>query len=589
MDEYRVVIDMAILLLISGVFAVVFAKIKMPPILGYITAGIIIGPSMFPEIWVEGSTVSLLSSLGIVLLLFYIGLETDISKLKTTGSKILIIVLIQMPIMVAIGYILGIMLGMDFVQSIFLGAIISGTSTAVVVGVLKTAKHIDADMAKLIVTITIFEDVGQVLILTMAAPLLAGDTPALGSTVNMIIGLILFIGMSVVFGMTLVPRLINWIGKRYSPEIVLIVSVGLCFAMAAISAAIGLDVAIGAFIMGMMIALSKFGHKLMQKVEPAKELFMAVFFISIGMQVSPGLIFDNIVLAAIIAMVFIASKTVTIFLGAYLVNMTARDSLIVATSLLAMGEFAFIIAKAALDAGVVSDGFYAAVIGAALISMFVAPVITKVQPKMFDGIVRMLPNRIVCSLRAIDEVHASASNGLNKDSPARKGIKNAIFLIFIDAIVLVSVMLAFNLAEGYTNMFEDVASGLNLLGEELLLILLVIVLAPVIYNMFVNVRKIARQLTVLAVESPRGVGSNPLVVYKIFVNLAYAALIMVILVLIIPLMPNLIMVGPLGLIVSLFAGLIILALAWDTISRVYVRFCAMVAGTIQDDNEMEKK
>jgi uncharacterized membrane protein SpoIIM required for sporulation len=117
----------------------------------------------------------------------------------------------------------------------------------------------------------------------------------------------------------------------------------------------------------------------------------------------------------------------------------------------------------------------------------------------------------------------------------------------------------------------------------------VIVLAPVIYNMFVNVRKIARQLTVLAVESPRGVGSNPLVVYKIFVNLAYAALIMVILVLIIPLMPNLIMVGPLGLIVSLFAGLIILALAWDTISRVYVRFCAMVAGTIQDDNEMEKK
>ncbi|KQM10739.1 hypothetical protein AOA80_11175 [Methanomassiliicoccales archaeon RumEn M1] len=363
MDEFRIVIDMAILLLIAGVFAVVFAKIRMPPILGYITAGIIIGPSMFPEVWVEGSTVSLLSSLGIVLLLFYIGLETDITKLRATGSKILIIVLIQMPVMVAVGYILGILLGMDFVQSIFLGAIISGTSTAVVVGVLKTAKHIDADMAKLIVTITIFEDVGQVLILTMAAPLLAGDTPALGSTATMIVGLILFIGMSVVFGMTLVPRLINWIGKRYSPEIVLIVAVGLCFAMAAVSASIGLDVAIGAFLMGMMIAISKFGHKLMQKVEPVKELFMAVFFISIGMQVSPGLIVDNLGLAIIMAVVFIAAKVVTISLGSYLVNMTARDSLLVATSLLAMGEFAFIIAKAALDAGVVTDGFYAAVIG----------------------------------------------------------------------------------------------------------------------------------------------------------------------------------------------------------------------------------
>ncbi len=589
MDEFRIVIDMAVLLLIAGVFAVVFAKIRMPPILGYITAGIIIGPSMFPEVWVEGSTVSLLSSLGIVLLLFYIGLETDVTKLQATGSKILIIVLIQMPIMVAVGYLLGIVMGMDFVQSIFLGAIISGTSTAVVVGVLKTARHIDADMAKLIITITIFEDVGQVLILTMAAPLLAGDTPALGSTVNMVIGLILFIGMAMVFGMTLVPRLINWIGKRYSPEIVLIVAVGLCFAMAAISASIGLDVAIGAFLMGMMIALSKFGHKLMQKVEPVKELFMAVFFISIGMQVSPALIVDNIGLAAIMAVVFIVAKIVTISLGSYLVNMTARDSLLVATSLLAMGEFAFIIAKAALDAGVVTGGFYAAVIGAALITMFVAPVITKFQPKMFDTILRILPDRLLCSLRAIDDVHASASNGLAEDSPARAGIKNAISLIFVDIIVLITVMLLFNHAEGYTETFEDFASGLNLLGDELLLILLIIIMAPIIYNMLINVRKIARHLTVLAVESPRTTVTNPKAVYKIFVNLAYVAMIMIAVALVITLMPNLIMVSPLGVLVSVFAGLIILMLTWDTVSRAYVRFCAMVTGGLDNGEEREKK
>ena len=142
MSEVRIIIDMAILLLISGVFAVIFAKIRMPPILGYICAGIIIGPTMFPDLWVEGETVALLSSLGIVLLLFYIGLETDLSKLKSTGMKILVIVLVQMPFMVAIGYLLGILLGMNFVQSIFLGAIISGTSTAVVTGILKAAKHL---------------------------------------------------------------------------------------------------------------------------------------------------------------------------------------------------------------------------------------------------------------------------------------------------------------------------------------------------------------------------------------------------------------------------------------------------------------
>lgn len=310
-EETRVVIDLALLLLISGGLSIVFNKIKMPPILGYLSAGIVLGPTMMPSLWVEGNTVSLLSDIGIVLLMFYIGLETDIRKLRATGSKLLFIVCLQMPIVVAAGYLTGVLLGMNTLQAIFLGAIISGTSTAVVVGVLKETDHIDKGMARSIITITIFEDVGQVLILTMAAPLLAGDSPALGSTVNMVLGLILFIGLSVVFGMALVPRALDHIGRRYSSEILLIVGVGLCFAMAAISQEMGLSIAIGAFIMGMMISLSKFSHKMVHNVEPVKDLFMAVFFISIGLQITPQLILENIVLAAIIAIVFPISKIST--------------------------------------------------------------------------------------------------------------------------------------------------------------------------------------------------------------------------------------------------------------------------------------
>ncbi|WP_019177045.1 cation:proton antiporter [Methanomassiliicoccus luminyensis] len=587
MSEVRVIIDMAILLIISGIFAVIFAKIKMPPILGYICAGIIIGPTMFPDLWVEGETVSILSSLGIVLLLFYIGLETDLSKLKSTGMKILIIVLVQMPFMVAIGYVLGILLGMNFVQSIFLGAIISGTSTAVVTGILKTAKHIDAEMAKLIITITIFEDVGQVLILTMAAPLLAGDTPALGSTLYMVMGLILFVGMTVVFGMTLVPRLINFVGKRFSPEILLIVAVGLCFLMAAISSVIGLDFAIGAFFMGVMIAMSRFGHKIMKTVEPVKELFMAVFFVSIGLQVSPVLIYENIWLAVIIAVVFIVSKIVSIFIGCYLVNMSARDSLTVATSLLAMGEFAFIIAAAALGAGVVSQGFYAAVIGGALISMFVMPLITKIQPKLFDWTVKLIPNRLLCSLRSIDDIRSTASSGWSKGSPSSAKIKNSIFLIVVDAVVLIAVMLFFNLAEEQTQQLQSVMMQWNLPGDVLLLALLIIVIAPVVVNMFTNAKKIAEHLTTMVMESPRNRANNPNIIYRVFVNLIYAAMVMVVLLLIIPLMPNLLLIGPLGLAVALICGAVILMLAWDTLRRVYARFCAMVTNRPDNGEEHE--
>jgi CPA2 family monovalent cation:H+ antiporter-2 len=120
-EDVRVVIDMALLLMLSGGLSILFARIKMPPILGYLGAGIVLGPTMLPELWVEGNTVSLLSSIGIVLLMFYIGLETDVQKLKATGSKILFIVGFEMPIVVAIGYLIGVLLGMSTVQAIFLG------------------------------------------------------------------------------------------------------------------------------------------------------------------------------------------------------------------------------------------------------------------------------------------------------------------------------------------------------------------------------------------------------------------------------------------------------------------------------------
>jgi CPA2 family monovalent cation:H+ antiporter-2 len=585
--ETRVVVDLALLLLISGGLSIVFNKIRMPPILGYLAAGIVLGPTMLPALWVEGNTVTLLSDIGIVLLMFYIGLETDIRKLRVTGSKLLFIVCLQMPIVVAAGYLTGVMLGMTTLQAIFLGAIISGTSTAVVVGVLKETKHINKEMAKSIITITIFEDVGQVLILAMAAPLLAGDSPALGSTVNMVLGLILFIGLSVVFGMSLVPRLLDHIGRRYSGEILLIVGVGLCFAMAAISQEMGLSIAIGAFIMGMMVSLSKFSHKMISNVEPAKDLFMAVFFISIGLQITPQLILDNIVLAIIIAAVFVISKIATIWLGSYLANMTARDSFLVATSLIAMGEFAFIIAKTAYEAGAVGQDYYSAVIGAALITMVTMPVIAKKQPQLFDAIVRLVPERIRCALSRIDDLHAAASNGTRKAHPAKRDIRKRLSLIFVDVMVIVAIMTTFTVVIDLTASFATTASGMNLLPQELMLLLLMIVMAPIIYNMYSHVKGIAKSMTDLVMESPKDTRASERTVYLIFANLATVALILLIMVIVVPFLPELIF-GTLWTIAVGAAAIVITYLAWDTVKQGYSRLCGLLTADGAEDDEEER-
>jgi CPA2 family monovalent cation:H+ antiporter-2 len=575
--DVRVVVDMALLLGLSGVLSIIFVKLKMPPIIGYLGAGIVLGPSMLPELWVEGNTVSLLSNIGIVLLMFYIGLETDLRKLKATGSKLLFIVCLQMPLVVAMGYLTGILLGFNSVQSIFLGAIISGTSTAVVVGVLYETRHIDKDMARTIVNITIFEDVGQVILLTMFSPLLAGDSPALGSTINMILGLILFLSLAIVFGTVLVPRLLNYIGGKFSSEILLIVAVGLCFSLAAISAEMGLSIAIGAFIMGMMISISKYSPRLMTEVEPLKELFMAVFFISIGLQISPLHIWENIVLAIIIAVVFIISKVATIWLSCYLTNMTAKDSFLIATSLIAMGEFAFIISKAAFDAGVVNEGFYSAVIGAALITMVVMPIITKRQLKLFDHIGKLLPERVRCSLARIDDVHQTIdSKNSRTPNAARSEIKKHLSLIFVDILIALVVMIVFTNLERFSARLFDALSGLLLLPSELLMIVLIVIMAPIVYNMYSNVRAIARVLTKQVMESSRGSWMNERGVYLMFANLGTIALVLILLLILLPFMPQVVF-RPVGIALVGLGAILVLYLSWDTIKRAYDRFCQFIA------------
>ena len=580
-EETRIVIDMALLLLISGVCSLVFVKIRLPPILGYLTAGIILGPTILPQLWVQENTVSLLSSIGIVMLIFYIGMETDMTRMKKTGLKLIFIVCFQMPIVLAAGYLIGILLGMSFVQSIFLGAIISGTSTAVVVSVLKEAKHIDAATASAIVTITIFEDVGQVTILTLAAPLLAGNAPALGSTVNMVMGLILFIGLTIVIGVALIPRVINYIGNRYSAEILLVVSVGLCFAMASVSTTLGLSIAIGAFIMGMLISLSKYRNDMSTKVAPIKELFMAVFFISVGLQISPALIIKSFGLAIIIAAVFIVSKIASVWLGCYLAHMTARESLLIGTSLVAMGEFAFIIGKLALDAGAVTEDFYSAVIGAALITMVALPLLTKAQPRIFDALNVHLPKGLRAALARIDHVRATAMIRMHSWSPERETVRKGVFLIFVDCLVIFMVMLVFNAFGSVRGSFEDAASRLHLLSQELLMLLLVVVVSPVIHNIHYHVKTIANALTILAMQSPKYAAGNKKHIYSIFANLGNIAAFTIILALILPFIPENTFISAIGLAIVVVSAVVVAYLAWDTMRRGYDRFHTRFEGSGQ--------
>jgi len=585
--ELRVILDMTLLMVISGVCSIIFVRIKMPPILGYLTAGIILGPTMFPQLWVEQTTVMILSNLGIVLLMFWIGMEQSASKLRRVGSRLVLIVSLEMTLMVVVGYLAGMALGLGTTASIFLGAIISGTSTAVVVGVLHSVKGIIGEQTTAIISITVFEDVGQVIILSLAAPLLAGDSPAMGSTINMVIGLIIFFGLTIMLGIAAIPKLMDRLGDRYPSEIVFIVAVGMAFTMALISSSIGLSIAIGPFLIGLIVSVSLYNERIKAKVIPVKELFMAVFFISIGLQIDPRLILDNIMLVLAIAGVFMIGKTVTVALSTYLFGFKARDGFVIATSLIAMGEFAFIIAKIALDAGLLTQDLYSSVIGAALITMVALPLFSKVQKRTFDGAVNLMPRRALAALARIDTVKqaASTNNLLGKDRNVLSGL---LARIFVDYLLIVLILLIFNLVSEVDSAIIGLAGDLGLLPDAVLLFLMLLAISPAVASIFWYVRKISKVLTDRAMLTGRIAEGDRRNVYRMIIDLNEIAMFILVLVLIIPFIPPVLIGSPwvvLAVVVLAGASAILL---WDALRNSYVHFVNAMTGSTRSERGKEE-
>ena len=209
--ETRLLYDITLMLIVAGVCSVVLARVKLPAIIGYLTAGILLGPYIFPEVVVQPDTVEIFASIGIVMLMFFIGLELNLKGLRKVASFAMIIAAIEMTLMVVIGYSIGLALGLGTPEAIFLGVTISCASTAVVLGVMKDNKHMDSKLSKAVLGILIMEDIGIIIILALSAPIMG--TSSSSSMLETFVVIIAFIGISVVVGLAVVPRMLNWVRK----------------------------------------------------------------------------------------------------------------------------------------------------------------------------------------------------------------------------------------------------------------------------------------------------------------------------------------------------------------------------------------
>ncbi|MBO7351679.1 MAG: cation:proton antiporter [Candidatus Methanomethylophilaceae archaeon] len=472
MDEIVLMTNLAVFLLVASICSIIFNKLKLPPLIGYLMAGIIIA-----NVWTmdedSESIVEILSDMGLITLMFCIGMEINLKKIRKQGTLAIIVALVQLPLMVLGGVVVGTLMGFNIVQSICLGGIISGSSTAVVMAVLKTQNRLDKDHIDTIVLITIMEDIGQVIILSMITPMMAGSELDSNGLIAMIISIAVFMLVSIIVGLRFMPRIINWVSDNVHYEVLLILAIGSAFGMALLAQFAGLSVAIGAFLLGMMISPSRKSRELSHDFEPMKNLLMSMFFISVGMEISVQSLLDNVVLILVLYLIYAFLKSSTVFLGYWLGNEAPRNGFISAVSLVAMGEFAFIISKQALDYGVVDEAFYTSVIGAALISMITLPILSRSSGDVWDKAIEACPAGLMGVFKRIKDARDNLyANVAASSRRTRKQFRKLMTMNYVCVLAVILVEIVFVLINpALAGWFAEYIGGTILIWSILMLLM----------------------------------------------------------------------------------------------------------------------
>jgi len=388
--------DLAVVMIVAGLVTVIFHRFKQPVVLGYILAGAIIGPHTppFPLIHDE-EAIKTLSELGVILLMFSLGLEFSLRKLRQVGGTAFITAFLEILLMFWVGYEIGRLFNWSAMDSIFLGAMLSISSTTIIVKALAELGKTKERFAQLIFGILIIEDVlaiGMIALLSGLAMTGTLEVTTVGATVGK---LSIFLVAALVGGLIAVPRLIGYVARFKSNEMLLIAVLGLCFGFSLLAVKLGYSVALGAFIIGAVIAEAREIHRIEILTEPIRDMFSAIFFVSIGLLIDPKVLAAYWLPIVVITFALIAGKIVACAFGAFISGNDARTSLRVGMGLAQIGEFSFIIASLGLTLKVTSEFLYPIAVAVSAITTLATPYLIKSADSLVNWFSRTAPAPLV--------------------------------------------------------------------------------------------------------------------------------------------------------------------------------------------------
>ena len=439
MDAHSFLQNLAIVLCVAAVATVLFQRLHQPVVFGYLLAGMIIGPYIQIPLVADPQTVRALSELGVILLMFSLGLEFNIRKLVLVSQEAGAVALFECSVMISVGYLVGQMLGFTRMESVFTGAITGISSTTIIVKAFQEQK-VKGRVTELVFGVLIIEDLIAIFLLTILTTISRSGAITPGDLALTAVRLAMFLAALVGFGLLTVPRAIRAVQKIGQPETTLVASIGICFAAALLALSFGYSVALGAFIAGSLVAESGHEVEIEQVVRPVRDMFAAIFFVSVGMMFDPAALTQHwrAVLALTLAVIF--GKVFAVTIGAFLAGHGRRTAMKAGMSLAQIGEFSFIIASVGVASGAISAWLYPVAIAVSAITTLTTPLLIKLSNRAAASIDHWLPEPI----QTVAALYGSWIERVRRTprAPTERSATNRIIrIILLDAALIIGVVI----------------------------------------------------------------------------------------------------------------------------------------------------
>ncbi len=438
--------DLALILIVASMVTLIFKRLKQPLVLGYIVAGFIVSPHLpLTMSVVDKADIQTWADIGVMFLLFSLGLDFSFKKILKMGLAPIIAAVCTVFFMSMTGMTVGHLFGWSQMDCIFLGGMLAMSSTTIIYKAYDDLGLSQQSFAKLVMSVLILEDILAIVMMVMLSAIASGSNPDGAQMVGSLLKIVFFLILWFLVGLYVIPTLLRATRKLMTDETLVIVALGLCCAMAWISTAVGFSSAFGAFVMGSILAETIEVERIEKVVAPVKNLFGAIFFVSVGMLVDPNILVKYALPIIVLVIAIMVGQAVFGTFSYMLSGQTLKTSMRCGFSMAQVGEFAFIIASLGLSLNVISDFIYPVIVAVSVVTTFITPYMIRAAVPTYNGITKVLPRKWSRRLEHLGTAHQTTTKELSTWNRLLRKMSINTLIYTVLCIAVTAVMLTFAL------------------------------------------------------------------------------------------------------------------------------------------------